>query len=223
MATQSEPTRQASSFEQLLQLLMTHGWSLPSNAQLRLKIPPAQAYNVLEIAMKPSVNRLGLRKLFTRGRRYFIRAKTETTFEMMTTSKVWWHPKRRTEPSAVLTGEFEQVDETLTRLKLNSRIRFRYLMGGVLWPAFITSIIVFVDWSLLLIIACIMGMFITSLVERRYNAMLDAHYISYFIQTILSDFEPDPAPLLSSEGADIVIEDDFSVEWEKYMEDHKND
>lgn len=214
---------QSSSFGQLVNWLVRKFWIVHSSTHLRLTIQPSQAYRVLEVAMKPSVKRLGLRKLFVQGRRYFIRSTSKGGFQMMTSNKVWWHPKRRTTPSTILTGNFEKLDDTLTRITLRSRIRLRYLLSGLLWPSFITSMIIFLDWHTWIIALCIVALYTSSWLTRRYNAMLEAYEITYFIETVLSDFSPAPPKILSNEGADIVMEQDFATEWDKFVEAHHND
>lgn len=216
------PAGSPSSFVRLLHWLLQKAWYVHSSSHIHIVLSPSRTYQVLEIAARPSVERLGLRKLFNRGRRYFIRAKSDGGFQMTTTSKVWWHPKRRTQPTAILSADFEKIDEAISRIKLRSRARLRYLLGQFIWPTFISSIIIFLDWSPVLIALCIFGLYGFSWSAHRLNAMLEAHEIAFFIETVLDNFAPEAPQQLTGGDADIII-DDFTTEWDRYIEEKRGE
>lgn len=216
------PAGSPSSFVRLLLWLRQHTWYVHSSSHIHIVIPPSQTYQVLETAAKPSVKRLGLRKLFNRGRRYFIRAKGDGGLQMTTTSKVWWHPKRRTQATAILSADFEPVDGTVSRIKLRSRVKIRYLLGQFIWPTFMSSIIIFLGWSPVFVALSLIGLYGFSWSAHRLNAMLEAHEIEFFIETVLDNFAPAPPEQLTTGGADITI-DEFTSEWDRYVEEKRND
>ncbi|MEM9951567.1 MAG: hypothetical protein AAF846_08210 [Chloroflexota bacterium] len=209
-----------SSFQRLLNWIVQHTWYVHSTSHIHMVLTPQQTYQLLETATKPSVNRLGLRKLFARGRRYFIRARSDGSFQMMTTNKVWWHRKRRTEATAILSAEFEHIEGDTHRLKTRTRVKLRYLLGQFFLPTFISSIIIFLDWSPIFIVLSVLGLYAFSWASHRLGAMLESHEITFFIETVLNDYTPPPAPQLAT-GDDVVI-DDFTVEWDRYVEKQRN-
>ncbi|MGJ3237465.1 MAG: hypothetical protein ACFE0Q_02050 [Anaerolineae bacterium] len=221
-ATQSDihlMERAPSSFEQLYRWLLHHMWFVYTSSHIYLTLSPAQAYQVLEKATRPSVKRLGLRKLFVNSRRYFIRNTRNGGFQMMTTSRTWWHPKRRTPATAILSGTFEPVEGLGNRIKLSSHIKLRYFLSQFLWPTFISSIVIFLDWFPLTISACILALYGLSVLVHRYTAKLEAHEITFFIETVLGDFRPEIAGQLSNAHADVVMPDDaFTNEWARHVE-----
>lgn len=213
------PDNAPSSFVRLLRWLMKNGWFVHETAHIHASISPSQVYKLLETATKPSVNRLGLRKLFKRGRRYFIRAKTDGGFQMTTTNRVWWHPKRRTQPTAILSADFASIDEHNHRLHLKSRIKSRYFLEQFFMPTFISSIIIYLGWSPIFLISAIISLYALSWVSHRLTAMIEALEITFFIETVLSDVEPDAPQQLSSADADVIMTDDFTSEWDRYLDE----
>ena len=217
------PEGAPSSFIRLYRWLLQHVWFLQSSSHIRLAISPSQTYQILETATKPSVKRLGLRKLFAKGRRYYIRATQDSGFQMSTNSRVWWHPKRRTAITTILTAKFEPVDDTVSRLKLSSRVKLRYLLGQLIYPTFFASLVIFMHWSLWAIVISVLGLYVLSWLGHRFTALLEVHEIIFFIETVLADFAPEPPKQLASEGADIIIEDDFVAEWDRFVEEKRGE
>jgi len=195
-------------------------WYVHPGAHLRVSITPSQTFKVLETAAKPSIQRLHLRNVFARGRRYFIFPHTRSGFRMVTTHKVFWHPRRRTSASAVLIGHFEPIDADTTRLSVHSRIRTFYLLQVFLWPTFMTSMLVFMLWPVWLIGLCIGALYGLSWLAHRYNAALEAHEMIFFIEKALEDFIPEPPATLPSKSsaADLILKRDFVEAWDKFME-----
>ncbi|MGB7341954.1 MAG: hypothetical protein WBC91_23860 [Phototrophicaceae bacterium] len=213
------PDSTPSSFWRLWCWLMNHGWYVHETAHIQARLTPAQVYKILETAAKPSVNRLGLRKLFKSGRRYFIRARNDGSFQMMTTSRVWWHPKRRTQPTAILSAAFDQIDEQNHRLHLRSRIKLRYLLEQFFIPTFMTSIIIYLGWSPIFLMSAIVGLYGLSWTSHRLTAMIESHEITFFIETVLDDFAPEAPQQLATGDADVTISDDFVHEWDRYVDE----
>lgn len=211
-----------SSFIRLLGLFLQHGWFIHTPSQLDIAIPPSQSYKLLELAVKPSVKRLGLRKLFAHSRRYFIRATRDGGFQMMTNSRVWWHPKRRTPITAILTAKFEASDDNISRLKFQSRVKARYLVGQLVYPTFFSSLIIFIDWSFWIIFACVLGLYALSWIGHRLTAMLEIHEIIFFIETVLADYAPETPQQLAAGSAEVIIEDDFVAEWDRFVEEKQS-
>lgn len=214
------PAGSPSSFVRLLHWLLQKAWYVHSSSHIHIALSPSLTYQVLETAARPSVERLGLRKLFNKGRRYFIRTKNDGGFQMTTTSKVWWHPKRRTHPTAILSADFEAIDETVNRIRIDSHAKIRYLLGQFIWPGLITSIIIFLDWSPLLIALCILGLYGFSWSAYRLTAMLEVHEIIFFIETVLDNFAPEAPQQITGGDADITV-DDFTSEWDRYVEEKR--
>ncbi|GAB5490777.1 MAG: hypothetical protein Phog2KO_09920 [Phototrophicaceae bacterium] len=216
------PRGATSSFVHLLTLFLRYGWFINTNSQFEIAIPPSKAYQLLEIATKPSVKRLGLRKLFANSRRYFIRATRDGGFQMMTSSRVWWHPKRRTPITAILTANFEAVDENVSRLKFQNRVKARYLVGQFFYPTFFSSIVIFSEWSIWIILTCVIALYAFSWIGHRLTATIEIHEIIFFIETVLSDYTPETPQQLSSGSAEIVMEDDFVAEWDRFVEEKQS-
>jgi hypothetical protein len=221
--TIEEPT--SSRWQHLRHLLLKRVWYVHPGAYLRLKLSPSQTFKILEIAAKPSVERLHLRDVFSQGRRYFIYAKKGGSFRMVTTNKIPWYPRRRTSVSAVLNGDFEAIDETTTRLKLHSRIQIFYLLQSLFMPTFMTSMLVFMAWHVAIIIFCIGALYTLSWLGHRYNAALEAYEMVFFIEKALEDFIPAPPPVLASEStvADVVLESGFAKAWDKFVNEMQDE
>lgn len=213
----------ASRFQRLRHGLLRRAWYVHPGAHLRVTISPSQTYKALEISAKPSVKHLQLRNVFVRGRRYFIFPRGGG-FRMITTHKVPWFP-RRTTASAVLFGDFEKIDDATTRLKMTSRIKIVYLLRSFLWPTFMTSMLVFMTWPVVIIALCIAALYGLSWVAHRYNAALEAYEMVFFIEKALEDFIPDPPSILPAQttSADVIVESDFAQEWDKFVDEMQDD
>jgi hypothetical protein len=193
-------------------------WYLHPQIQLPLNLSAAQAYNLLEMNSKPSLKRLEYRKLYAAGRRYLMRTDGKGGFSMMTTEKVWWHPRARTRASTVLHGQFEDLNAETSRLSLRSNIRLHYLLDVLPIPTFFTSIIVFMWWPVWLLTFLVLALYLLSWIGHRLHAMLEAHEMHFFIKTILSDYMPNPPAQLQSKS-NIVTSKDFEQVWDKFVEE----
>jgi hypothetical protein len=200
-------------------------WFLHAPVLLSVNLSPSVCYQQLEKIARPSVSRLHLSDLFARGRRYQLEPASKRGFRLTTTSKVSWHPRRRTSPSAVLYGTFDDSDnDSIVYLHLHSRIRMTYLLQSFFWPVFLTSMIVFMPWHPLLQGVLIVSLSLAALTGYRYHARLEAHDMLFFIQKALSDYISDSPPLPAA-SADIVYgtEQDFARAWERFYDEQTPD
>lgn len=200
--------------------LLRRVWYLPPESTLRLQLSAAQGYRLLQMAAKPSVERLHLRKLFVNSRRYFPQPRPDGSFRLETTRKVAWHPsaKRRTASKAVLHGDFEGVQEGVVQLRLRSHVRPWYLVMAFAWPTFMTSILIFMPWSPAWIALFIVALYALSWVGHRAEAMLEVHEMLVFIETALDDFIAQPAPSLDVPSADVVYSEQFATAQRKFYQ-----
>jgi hypothetical protein len=193
-------------------------WYLHPSIHLHLTVSAMQAYHLLEINSKPSIKRLEYRNLYAAGRRYLMRHDNKTGFLMMTSEKIWWHPRARTVPSTMLHGTFEAIDEGNCRLTLRSNIRLRYLFDVLPLPTFFTSILVYMWWPVWVLTFLILALYVLSWAGHRLNASLEAHEMRFYIQTILEDYMPAPPAELQGHSH-IVMSEDFGEVWDKFVEE----
>ena len=221
----AKPDKSASPpYQRLRDWFLRRAWYVHPGAHLRLTTTPSETYKVLEIAAKPSVKRLHLRNVFTQGRRYFIMPRDGGGFRMMTTNKIPWYPSR-TSASAVLTGDFEKIDDTTSRLTMKSRIRTFYMLQSLFMPSFMASMLIFMRWHLVLIAASIVTLYSLSWMAHRYNAALEAYEMIFFIEKALEDHIPEPPPVLNApamSGA-VIIENGFAAERDKFVDEMQDD
>lgn len=205
----------------LWQRFLRQAWFVHPGAHLRVSLSPNQSFTILETAAKPSVNRLHLRKVFSDGRRYFLRPQ-EKGFIMWTTNKVFWHHRRRTFPSAVLYGVFERIDEQTYVLTMRSHIRFFYGIQALFLPLFMTSMIVFMAWSIGLMLLLIVGLFALSWLSHRLTAQLEAYEMVFFIEKALEDFIP-VVPLLEQQEQVIQMNGmpNFAEAWDEFYQQQR--
>jgi hypothetical protein len=195
-----------------------HVWYLHPKVSLQLNLPAAQVYNLLEMNSKPSIKRLEYRKLYAAGRRYLMRSDGKGGFSMMTTEKVWWHPRARTRASTVLHGDFETLDAESSRLTLRSNIRLHYLLDVFPIPTFFTSIVVYMWWPVWLLTFLVLALYLLSWLGHRLHALLEAHEMRFFIETILQEYMPNPPAQLQG-VSNIVMSKDFEQVWDKFVEE----
>lgn len=192
-------------------------WYVHPGAHLRVSINPFHVYRILKAAAQPSAKHLELRNLYIQGRRYFLQETHAQGFRMMTTHKIRWQMRRRTRACAMLYAEFEAIDKDTFRMKLSSHVRIWYLIDMLLWPSFISSIVVYMWWPVWLIATLIIALFTLSWMAHRFNAALEAHEMIFFIETILDDYFPELPAQLPAGKADIVYEEAFAEAWEQYV------
>lgn len=200
---------------------LRHTYYVHPGEQLRITLSPAQAVNILQIAAKPSIERLHLRQLFAQGRRYFIEKREDGNITMRTVSNVFWLPRGKTYPTASLYGTFESLDDDTTLLRLRSRIRFWHVIRNFFWPLFMTSMLVYMSWHPVIIVGLIVTLFGLAWAISRLTAQIEAYEMVNFVEKALEDFEPEPPKRLQPSAADVVMGDtqrDFADAWDKFYE-----
>ncbi|MEL6524519.1 MAG: hypothetical protein AAFQ07_02315 [Chloroflexota bacterium] len=213
-----------SSFVQLTHWLIKHGWYLHPSQHFAVTLQSSDVYKLLEKSTKPNVKQLNLRKLFARGRRYFIRATQDGGFQMTMTSKVWWHPRRRTNATAILNTAVEEHDNGNTRLTMRGRTKSRNLLTALFYPTFMTSIIIYMPWQWWVILLSVLCLYATSWIGHRLSAKLEAYEIIHYIETVLADYTPEPpAQLAPQQNPEITVDESFTAEWDKYVKRTHND
>jgi hypothetical protein len=193
-------------------------WYVHPSIHLHLSLSAMQAYHLLQINGKPSIKRLEYRNLYATGRRYQLRQNNKGGFVMMTSEKIWWHPRARTRPSTTLHGSFEAIDEDNCRLTLRSNIRLHYLFDVLPIPTFFTSILVYMWWPVWVLTFLILALYVLSWTGHRLNASLEAHEMRFYIETILEDYMPAPPAELQG-NSNIVMSEDFGEVWDKFVEE----
>jgi ABC-type protease/lipase transport system fused ATPase/permease subunit len=139
---------------------------------------------------------------------------------MMTTSRIIWRPSQRSSSAAILVGQFEQLDEQLSRLHLQARIKPFYLLGVVLIPLYFTVFFFYIPWPRAVVIVSLALMYLFSWLNRRYTARLEAFEMVHFIRTVLNDVIPMPAELPAATSQQ---SGEFEAVWERFYEEHKAD
>jgi len=195
-------------------------WFLHPKHAITVNLSPSMAFNVIGTAAKPSTQRLHLRNVFAQGRRYLIQSIGKDSFQLVTTSKVLWNYRGRTNPVSIMNGTFTPVGEQSTRVELHSRIKVTYLLDFLLLPMFITSLIISMPWGMPVIAALIVALFTLSWLSHRYNAVLEAQEMLFFVEKALEEYLPRPKELLV-EGSDLVLKGQtrFASAWDKFYED----
>jgi hypothetical protein len=202
----------------LLDAILLRTWYVHPGAHLRVTVTGMHVYRLLDQAARPSIQRLHLRNLFSRGRRYFLRLDEDSIFSMTTTHKVPWYPRRRSTASAVLLVRIASIDDSHSWVIMRGRFRIAYLLDVFLWPTFMTSMLIYMRWSPALILVLIALLYGLSWIAHRYTAALEVHEMIFFIEKALEDYIPAPASALAAPGADIIVERDFPAVWDRFIE-----
>ena len=193
-------------------------WYLHPSIHLPLSLPASQAYQLLEMNSKPSIKRLEYRNLYAAGRRYQLRPDNKGGFMMMTTEKIWWHPRARSRACTMMHGSFENIDEGNSRLTLRSNIRLHYFFDIFPLPTFFSSIVAFMWWPVWVLTFLILALYTLSWVGHHLNASLEAHEMRFYIQTILEAYMPAPPEQLQAHS-NIVMSEEFGQVWDKFVEE----
>lgn len=203
-------------------------WYVTPIVPLVVALPRDRVTEQLQLAAQPSQKRLHLRDLFTRGRRYQLDLRAGG-FRMHTTSTDYWRYtegmfrlRRRTRASCTLDGNTQPLSDTMTALHMRAHIRLSYLLD-VLWiPSFITSILVFMPWSVALIVVLMLVLFGLSFVYHYYHALYQANEMLFFVEKSLDEFIVTELPTLQDSSADVVsLEQAFRDEWERFYRSHR--
>lgn len=181
-------------------------WYVSPPGEILLYATPDACIEAMRTAAKPSVQRLHLSSIFAGGRRYHLDPVTQG-FQMTTTNKVFWHPRRRTRPSAVLEGVFVPLEAGTLRLELDIRMRVMYLVDAFLLPLFMTSLLLFIPWPRVIVVAAVVALFVLSWLGHRYNAMLEADAMLWFIRKALAEFANVQTPVLPAQTGDLLYDE----------------
>jgi len=207
-----------SSFVQLMRWSVNHSWYLHPSQHFSVTLERRDIYKLLEKSTKPNVKQLSLRKLFKRGRRYFIRAKQDGGFQMTMTRKVAWHPRRRTTATAILNTAIEKQSDGNTRLTMRGRTKSRNLLTAFFYPTFVASIVIYMPWQWWVILLSIVCLYASSWIGHRLSAKLEAYEIIHYVETVLADYTPEPPPQLApQQSPEITVNETFAAEWDKYV------
>jgi hypothetical protein len=195
-------------------------WAVHPPLELVVALRPADILATLKTAAKPSTERLHLRELFASGRRYQMTLDRNADLLMQTTSKVGWHPRRRTTASATLCAHLEGLEDGRTRLTLSSRMRVLVGLESLVAPAFMTSLLIYMPWDGLLLALLVAALFSLSWLGLRANAALEAQEMLFFVHKALEDQRP-REPLALHESGHIVYDyaREFQTAWDKFYDE----
>lgn len=209
----------ASGWRRIWRWLLQRFWYVHSGMTLTVTIPPNACFGVLKKLSKPDVRLLKFHQLYAGGRRYKLYVTRNDGFAVTTSSSVPWRYRRRTEASAVVYGDFEQVEE-LTQIHLRGTIRVTYILSSFLLPAFFGSMVIYMPWNLAVRIGLIVMLFGLSWAGHRLNAALEAYEIMNFVQKGLEEFAPAAPAAMPSGGGHVVYErqKDFAEAWDKFYD-----
>jgi hypothetical protein len=203
---------------------LRHPLAVNRTVYLAVRATPNECMQTLAEAARPSSQRLQHRNLFAEGRRYSLEASTDG-FRMASTSKLSWSQRRRTRPSAILTAAYTRIDENITRLALNTRMKFNRLAEALLIPTFMASILAYVAWPLPIIAFSIAILYAVSILLTFYTAKIEANDMIYFVEKVLEEFEPADILELASQTAYVQSEAattrEFAEAWEKFYRQHQ--
>ena len=215
-AGETPPVKRARWLVWAMRFVLPHVWYVAPPGVVVVYAPPSACLGVMQTAAQPSVQRLHLTNIFDAGRRYFIEPE-RGGFRMTTTHKVFWHYRKRTKHTAILSGRFTPVNDEITEIEIDIRIRTFYLIQAFLMPLFMTSILVYVPWHPLIVAAAIIALFALSWFGHRYNAMSEAHAMLWFMHRALESFSAAQTLALPAEsGAVAYARRDFEEAWEKF-------
>lgn len=196
-------------------------WYVHPDITVLVYASPNVCLGVLAAASKPSTERLHLRNLFANGRRYYFVDGSIEGFRMVTTSKIPWRRRDRTNAMATLVAKFNRLDDELTQIHITAQIRIWNLWGSMMIPVFFTPLILFAAWQPVVVrIIELVLLYGLAWSAYRYNAAIDAHDMVYFIQKALEDFMPKSVQELGAHVPHVVDNrGDFPDEWDKFYEE----
>lgn len=194
-------------------------WVVQPEVQVMVQLNPEALLRQLARAAKPSTERLHLREVFASGRRYQLSTTRQGELWMQTTSKVAWHPRRRTSASATLIGKCETLSPETTRLSLHTHLRWQSLLESLLVPSFMASLLVFMAWEHVIIIGLIVLLYGLSWLTYRNTAALEAQEMLFFVDKALEDYFSLPS-LELGEGAHLIYDHarEFQTAWARFYE-----
>lgn len=206
----------------LLQALRRRFWFVLPDTYIAVSLPPVESLQQLQIAARPSTQRLHLRSVFANGRRYFLNELDNGRFRMVTTNKMPFY-RRRTSAATILYGEMHADNAAHTTIRLKARFKMMYFLDTFLLPTFMASLLIFMPWPVWVIIALTFALFALSWRGHLHHATLEAQEMLYFIHKALEEHLAPPPQVLIAHSADITLEHDFAAVWEKFYEEMTED
>jgi hypothetical protein len=189
-------------------------WFVHPGLDMFVALTPLACLRLLDKTSKPDVKRLELRDLFNNGRRYHV-SPTETGFVVHTTTKVVWRYRGRTSPNTVVEGTILPQEGRIL-IRLTAHIKLTYILGFLLLPLFITSMVIYTPWHFLVKGVLILALFGLSWAGHRYDAALEAYEVMHYIQQVLKPHIPEE-PLTLATGQDVVYDAArFAQAWESF-------
>lgn len=209
-----------SQFDRLWTWLRARIWLVLPERRLAITLSPAASFATLGTAAKPSIDRLQLRNVFARGRRYYLDALPDGGFRMVTTNKMPLYG-RRTTAAAVLHATFEPQADGVTGILLRARFKLLYFLDIFFIPAFMISMLIFMPWPIWSIVWISVMLLVLSWIGHQTHARLEVHAMLYFIEKALEDHISEAPPALFEKSADVTItrQQDFPAVWEKFYEE----
>lgn len=179
----------------------------------------------ITLAAKPSQQRLQLRDLFAAGRRYYIQP-NKTGFRLRTNSRIPWRRKQRTPFSAEMIATLTPLADDITSIRLRVTTNWFYVLRGLFIPAWMSSIVVFMPYPLVMRAGLVTALFVFALLASRLSAALQATHLVYFVQKALEEVPQVSTPGLSPGQPDIIREParaEFRRQWERFYAEHQDE
>lgn len=171
-------------------------------------------------ASQPSQNRLHLRDVFAEGRRYAVQPRTNG-FSLTTATMTRRNGRRRrSRIAATVTGTFTG-DAEMTFVRLHYHASPLYGLYGLAVPAFFASIVLYVEWSVMIRALLIALLFGLAFINSRLDAALQVGDMVFFVRKALDDLPPVDVPQLAPAVPGVVMRShrDFWDEWEKFYQE----
>jgi hypothetical protein len=200
-------------------------WQLHPATHYVVGASRAVVLQTLVTAAKPSQYRLHLRDVFADGRHYDVQP-THGGFRITSQTVTRRNgERRRSRHAAALIGRFIG-DETVTVVSLRGQAFPLYPVPGILFPAFIASIIVYMPWQIGLRVGALALLLGLALLRARLEAAVEVGAMVFFTQKALDDLPPVHAPELTDTLPGVVVrvrQHDFMHEWDKFYEAQQDD
>ncbi len=191
---------------------------------LVVRADPNESLHTLVEASRPSAERLHLRNLFMEGRRYYVQPRPNGFRLTSDTHQFWGSRRQRTGVAAAVFGEISTLegDDSITSIRLTTRVHAPYILSAFLIPAFIGSIIASLPWETPIRITLIVTLFLLSWFGHWVNAALQASEMIYFVRCALEHFPPVEIGTLTASVPHVVNKprEDFRTEWQKFYDEH---
>jgi hypothetical protein len=115
----------------------------------------------------------------------------------------------------------EQEDRTV--IHLTARIKLTYILSSLVLPLFVTSMVFYMPWMILIKASVILALFGLSWAGHRFNAALEAYEIFQFIHQVLDPHAPSEALSLET-GQDVVYDAArFAKAWDTFYHNLKQE